>query len=162
MPPKRHLSDRPADDTYEGGQEFKKRKTHRHRGQIKGVMEDFTELLNPATSESLAKFNRREEEEHRWGVVGLDAMVLGRRLKKLMVAMDTETLDAKLNEMDKYLATKQGVFRDYIKNAREQGDDVVRHVAGILDDLLERIEEAREQLPGMPSYWMNCHGKANC
>ena len=163
MPPKRHLSDRPVEDTYEDDHEFKKRKTHQHRGQIKGVMEDFTELLNPVTSGSLAKFNTKEQKNNRDGVDGLDAVVLGALLEELLVAMDTKALDAKLNEIDEYLAMKQDVFRDDIKNAREQGDNAVyKRVASTLNELIKRIEIARRRLPGMPSYWMNSHRKANC
>ena len=162
MPPKRLLSDRPFEDTNEDDRGVKKRKTHPHRGHIKVVMQEFKDMLSPATSESLAHFNTRERREGRWGVAALDAVVLDRRLNKLMVAMDTEAMDAKINEIDEYLALNQDSFRYYINGAREKGDAVYILVAGTLDELAERIEAAREQLPGMPSYWMNCHRKANC
>ena len=89
-------------------------------------------------------------------------MALGIRLKGLVATMDPEALDDNINELDIYLATKQGVFRDYINRAREEGDEVYRYAVGTLDDLLKRIGDAREALPGVPPYWMNCHRKANC
>ena len=161
MPLKRHLSDRPVEDTYEDDHEFKKRKTHWHRGQI-NVIEDFIEMLNPVTSESLAHFNTWEEEENRWGVVGLDALVLEIYLEELVVAVDTEAMDAKVKEIDDLLAIKEGTFINYIDRAREKGDAVYDIVAGTLDDLTKLIEIARRRLPGMTSYWMDSHRKANC
>ena len=158
MPPKRQVSDLPFEDTNEDDQGVKRRKT----GHIQSVMEDFIELLNPATSGSLADFNTWEERENRWGVVGLNAMVLEARLTELAATTDTEAMDAKLNEIDTSLALKGNVFSNYINRARDKGDVVYSTVAGTLDELIKRIELARKQLPGMPSYWVNCHRKADC
>ena len=162
MPPKRYLSDRPADDTYVDGQETKKRKTHPHRGQIKGVLEEFKELLNPVTSESLIDFNKWEKAEDRRGVVGLDAKMLSALLEELLVAMDNEAIDAKLKEIDDWLAIKGWTFTNYIDGAREKSVAVYHIVVSALQELVQRIEQARRRLPGMPSYWMNSHRKANC
>ena len=156
MPPKRLFSDRPVEDTNEDDRGIKKRRT------LKSVMEGFKETLSPVTSKSLAKFNTREKRENRRGVVGLDTLVLEWDLEELVVAKDTNALNAKLDEIDTCLAIKQDVFRGYINGAREKGDLVYKHVVGTLDDLVERIEVARKQLPGMPSYWVNYHRKANC
>ena len=163
MPPKRYLSDLSPEDTGEEDRGVKKRKTHKHRGHIKSVLEGFKETLSPATSESLADFNIWEKRDNRRGVVGLNVKVLERRLEKLVSTMDPKALDANINDLDISLARKQDVFRDYINEVLQKGDDVVyRRVSETLDDLVEQIEAAREQLPGMPSYWMNCHRKANC
>ena len=154
--PKRLISDRPVEDTNEDDQGVKRRKT-RH---IKSAMEDLIELLDPATSGSLADFNAQEESKNRWGVVGLDAFVFKVLLKELAAARDAEAMDTKINEIDTSLEMHQGAFRDYIN---QQEDDVVhRHVLGTLGELITRIEAGRRQLPGIPPYWMNCYRKANC
>ena len=154
--PKRLISDRPVEDTNEDDQGVKKRKT-RH---IKSVMEDFIELLNPATSESLADFNTWLRRENRRGVVGLDAFVLEWHLKKLAAATDAEAMDAKINKIDTTLSMHLGAFRGYIN--RVEDDVVYSSVAETLDEPIKCIELARKQLPGMPPYWVNCHRKADC
>lgn len=119
------------------------------------------ETLSPATSGSLANFNTWETSEKRRGVAGLDAEILEMSFEELVAITDIEALDAKLSELDIRLAMKQGLFRDYISDARKKGDVVHRLVAGTLEEVIQRIEKARKQLPGMPSYWMNCHRKAD-
>ena len=162
MPPKRLLSDLPFEDMNGDDWRVKKRKTHPRRSTIKTVIQDFEDMLSPVTSESLAQFNTQERTEGRRGVIALDAVVLSRRTKQLMVAMDDKAVDAKIKKLDEYLALKQEIFSDYINDAREKGHAVYTDVAGTLVEVVERIEAAREQLQGMPSYWMNRYRKANC
>ena len=152
MPPKRALS--PGEDTYEDtnedDQRVKRRKTHPHRGQIMGLIEVLKETLDDVTSKSLAEFNAWERKDKRRGVFGLDVMVLESDLEELVATMDAKAMEDKLNEIDTSLATKQDAFRSYINRAEE--GDVRTWVLDGLDPLIKRIELARMQLPGIPSY----------
>jgi len=117
MPPKRTISDRSDKDMSGGGREFNKQRTLPYRGNIQTVIDGLLDLLSPATSEALSKFNSWEKEENRWGVTPIDIVWFGMELNRLLDVTDVEILDAKLNMLDSYLADLQGIYDDYIDDA---------------------------------------------
>jgi hypothetical protein len=159
MGPKRLVSDRPDEDTMEHGLGVKRQKTARHWRKMGAVVQDFLDMLSPAAPGSLADFNKWENEERRRGVHPIDIVLLQLRVKQLQAVTDVETLDTKLNEIDSFLAAAQVRYRNYI-NALAKDKAAQEVVEAVLGDVIQRIEEARGQLPGMVPYWMSCGRKA--
>ena len=143
MPPKRLRSDRSDKDTDKDVREAKKRKTLPHRGKIQEVIQQFLDMLSPATSESLARFNEREIDKNRDGVVPIDIDLLEMDLGKLLGVTDTKSLDVKLNEISSSLDVAQDHYDEYMVDA------AAKNVTMVLRNLIQRIEVAKEQLPGI-------------
>ena len=151
MPPKRPGSNIGDDDPSEGGREVKKQKVH--RGQLGAVMQDFLDMLTPATKAGLADFNEEEKKENRRGVPLLNIDRVQKELQKLRLMKDTPSLDAKLNGVQSYLEKIQGNCTKYIDYAVKNGADF--QVEARLNEVIWEIGEAKDQLPGMFSHWTN-------
>jgi hypothetical protein len=145
----------------EDGREVKKYKILPHRGIIKPVMEGFLDMLSPATPETFSKFNSREEEQGGRGVTPIDIVWLKMQLNKLLAMTDIESLDAKLNEIDPYLAGVQDLYGRYIVDATAKDAVVQSSVTVPLGPVTPagRIKAAREQLPGDFSHRVSYYGK---
>jgi len=156
MPPKRPASNIDDENTRESGREAKKQRTVRHRGKLDAVVEDFLDMLSPATGGSLAKFNADEKEEKRRGVVPIDIVRVQKQLEKLRVAKDIRSLDAKLMGIDSYLKKFQDGYNGYLAK-----HSATTEVELTVDGIIWRIEAARGQLPGMFPHWMDYCGKLN-
>jgi hypothetical protein len=159
MATKRPVSNRSDEEADNGDRVIKRQKILPHRNKFKDVMEEFLDLLTPATSKSLADFNQWERLEKRRGVTPIDTVLLEKQLRALQT-MNTETLEAKLNKIDATLQSFEAIYGDYIDDSAAKGPKVQRMVEATLDAVIGRIQMAREQLPGMLSYWMNCRRKA--
>jgi hypothetical protein len=151
---------RSVSDMSEYGPEVKKQKRLPHRGKIRTVMDDFVDLLSPAAPESLKEFNTVERAEGRRGATPLDFFRLWTEFNRLLRITNIETLDAKLSNIDLYLAKYQTVYDLYIHNAAVKGKAVHSVVELTLGNVIWRINEAREQLSSMLPHWMCCWGKA--
>ena len=77
-------------------------------------------------------------------------------LRRLKAVKDIETLDAELNKIDSYLEDFQCLYKDYILYAAAKGKKVERQVRTSLCDVVSGFEEARKQLLGLFSHWVNC------
>jgi hypothetical protein len=141
MAPSLLVPDHPDKDTGEDNQEVKKQKTLPHWGKRLPVIEGFLDGLSSA-SESVTKFNKEENRANR---NGLKPIHMG-RLKK---ALDVNALDAKLNEIDSYLADVRAVYVDYIDRIATEDENVQREVKLSLGDITWEVQELREQLPGI-------------
>jgi hypothetical protein len=144
MPSKRLLSAVEDTDTYD--REAKKRRTLPHRGKIKEVIEHFLDMLSPATSESLARFNEREINNNRDGVLPINIVRLEIKLEELLNVTNIESLDAELDEISSYLDDIQVEYDDYIVDAVAKGVTTVKRPLG---EVVWGIREAKKQLPGM-------------
>ena len=153
MPPKRPASDMDDNDENEDGREVKKQRTVPHRGILGAVMQDFLDALSPATGKTLAEFNKKEERKGRDGVVPINMFRVETELKRLQVAKDIESLDAKVEDIDSYLKGFQDECIEYIVNTTKNGPNT--YVTRILNDVIWQIQAARSQLLGMFSYWKN-------
>ena len=142
MSRKRLASDRPYEETDEDNREVKKQKILPHRGKREAAMEYFLELSSSA-SELVARFNKRQLNANRDGVGEIFVDRLQRRLSALVAASDVETLDAKLHDIDSYLERKEDICRLHL--AKPMIDPLA---ADVLDDIIDKIQVAREQLPG--------------
>ena len=156
-----HKRDRSGSDIGEHGPDVKKQKTLPLGDKMEAVMGDFLDLLSPATTESLMKFNSWEEKRGRYGVVALDIPLLEMELKELLGTGNIKALDAKINEIDTSLAKVKAHFEEYVVDEGAKSEKVGRLVERTLGDVINRINKARARLPGRFSYWMNCWGKAN-
>jgi hypothetical protein len=156
---KRAVSDLSDEHTDNSGRDSKRQKTLPHRGKIEAFLDEFLDFLSPAAPKSLSKFNKREEAEERWGVTAIDIDRMKMHFEELQDIQEIEALDAKLEEINSYLAGFQTTYTDYISDVVEKGDKVYVRVKVTLDDVVWRIQKARERLTGIFSYWINCYGK---
>jgi hypothetical protein len=152
MAPTRLVSDCPDEDMGEDDRGVKKHKNLPRSGKRLPVIEDFLDVLSSA-SESVIQLNKRENEANRRGVHKINMNRLKKALDGLPVVEDVSALDAKLNEIDSYLADVQALCVDYIGDMAAEGD---------LDDIIWSIKKARGQLLGTCCYWMSRCGKAGC
>jgi hypothetical protein len=143
-------------DTSENVREGKKPKTLPHRSKIDGVFESFLDKLIPVAS-ALEKFNDEEEKARRAGVVPLDIGVIEMELYELHVAAG---IHAKHHEIDSFLRNRQVSYENYADDPGTESKRARDHVRASLDGVVLRIKEAREQLPGLFSHWVNYWRKA--
>ena len=73
-------------DTSGNGREVKKQKTLPRRGKVEAAMEEFLDLLRPATDKSLSKFNSKEEQQGRVGIVPIDIVQVEGELNELWIS----------------------------------------------------------------------------
>jgi hypothetical protein len=134
---------RPADDN-EGGREFKKQRATPHRGKWDAVVQDFLELLNPASGESLADFNNVEREEKRRGLIPIDILLVEMELEELPATNDIEP---KLEWIGSHLKDAQEVYESYLET-----HGAVAEVRLTVGNIIWCIQKARDRLPGMFSH----------
>ncbi|PVF94212.1 hypothetical protein CPB86DRAFT_800669 [Serendipita vermifera] len=149
MPPKRPVSDRSDDDTDENDRVVKKQKTLPHREQFQAVMDEFLDFLTHASSDSLAKFNKRELAAGRWGVDPISLLMFETELGKLQGVTDVAILDTKLGNIDSTLKDFQEQYGEYVSEATEieTSDRARKLIKPSLSTALWGIQEARNRLP---------------
>jgi len=130
----------------EGGREVKKQKPTPRRGKWDAVLQDCLDFLG-ATNQSLANFNAVEKKSGRDGVIPIAMVMIETELKRLPALKDTESLEAKLENIDSYLKTSQDEKECYYVT-----HDQVAKVKPTLLDVIWHIQQARDRLPGMFSH----------
>jgi len=111
-----------------------------HRGKLEAVIEDFLDLLSPATNKPLSDFNSQERRRGRFGVISIDIIRMEGEFHRLLAGSDINTLDAKFNDIDKYLAATQAEYEDYVVGAVAMDQ---KHKERTLDTITRRFKEAR-------------------
>ncbi|CAG8692906.1 4756_t:CDS:2, partial [Acaulospora colombiana] len=149
MPPKRSVLDRSDEDTDKDDRKTKRQKVLPYRSKIERMIDDWLDLLQPATDEPLRKFNKREDKEDRDGVVPLNMRILKIDLEEMQKVKDVKTLDAKFKEMDSCLEQSQIQFEDYINDAAKDGEEVHKRAIKHLNGSIRAIQKARQRLPGI-------------
>jgi hypothetical protein len=134
-------------DYNEGGTEVKKQKTTTHQRKSDAAVQDFLNLLGPATGDSLANFNAAEREEKRRGVIAIDKVFVTTALKRLQATDDIENLGAQLEVIYSYLTDYQDTYNSYLVT-----HGAVVEVRLTLRPIIYLIQEARGCLPGMFSH----------
>ena len=137
----------PSIGSNEGGREVKKQKTTPHLRKWAAEVQDFLDLLSPATRESLAKFNNVESRKERDGVIPIHIPVVETELRRLKVEKDTESLEVRLKKIDAYLKKHQDAYDSYLGT-----HSAVAEVDLTLTTVIWCIQEARDRLPGMFSH----------
>jgi len=130
----------------EGGREVKKQKTTPHRGKWDAVLQEYLDFLREA-NQSLANLNKMEREDGRRGVIPISMVMIETELGNLSATKNIETLEAKLERIDSYLKSSQEEKESYYKTHSS-----VVTVNTTLNDVIWRIQQARERLPGMFSH----------
>jgi len=130
----------------EGGREVKKQKPTLRRGKWDAVVQDCLDFLG-ATNQSLANFNEVEKKNGRHGVIPIAMVMIETELRNLPAAKNTESVEAKLENIDSYLKTSQDEKESYYVT-----HDQVAKVKPTLLDVIWHIQQARDRLPGTFSH----------
>ena len=78
------------------------------------MIEDFLDWLSPTTKKPLSDFNSQEKQREQFGVIPIDITCMDGELDHLLAGSGINTLDAKFNDIDKYLAATQAEYKDYV------------------------------------------------